>query len=147
MIDREDALFIALAENPATPARRLVGLLRDAGVRATKSEINAVLYRAQEAGTVIREGDAPPLWSLVSDEPPVPTTEPRWIIDRWLERTGEQWSEAQRSAAVEGPRVAALTGFTSEELTEALDGLDDRSPTWDGWLTGAVAIRSRSITV
>lgn len=147
MSDLEDALVAVLATNPASPARRLVGLLRDAGVRATKSEVNAVLYRAQEAGTVIREGDAPPIWSLVGDDTPGCSTAPQWIIDRWLQRTGERWSEAQRSAAVEGPRVSALTVFTGEELEEALHRLDDQSLTWDAWLALAVAIRSRSIRV
>lgn len=147
MSDLEDALAAVLATNPASPARRLVVLLRDAGVRATKSKVNAVMYRAQEAGTVIREGDAPPIWSLVGDEPPGHSTEPQWIIDRWLQRTGERWSQNQRTAAVEGPRVSALTVFTGEELAEALDDLDDRSLTWEAWLAGAVAIRSRSIRV
>jgi hypothetical protein len=147
MIDLEDALFAALAENPATPARRLVGLLRDAGVRVTKSEINAALYRAHEAGTVLREGEAPPLWSLASDGPPSHATAPEWIIERWLDRTGERWPEAQRDAAADGPRVAALTAFTGEELTQALDRLEAGSLTWDGWLAAAVSVRSRSIRV
>jgi hypothetical protein len=112
MIDLEDTLFTVLAEHPATPARRLVGLLRDAGVRATKSEINAALYRAHEAGTVLREGEAPPVWSLASGGPPSHTTTPEWIIEVWLTRTGERWSEAQRDAAAQGARVAALTAFT-----------------------------------
>jgi len=147
MIDLEDALFTVLAEHPATPARRLVGLLRDAGVRATKSEINAALYRAHEAGTVLREGEAPPVWSLASDGPPSYTTAPEWIVEQWLDRTGERWSEAQREAAANGPRVAALTAFTSEELMQALGRLDIGSLTWDGWLAAVVAVRSRSIRV
>ncbi len=147
MIDLEDTLFTVLAEHPATPARRLVGLLRDAGVRATKSEINAALYRAHEAGTVLREGEAPPVWSLASGGPPSHTTTPEWIIEVWLTRTGERWSEAQRDAAAQGARVAALTAFTGEELTQALDRLDAGSLTWDGWLAAAVAVRSRSIRV
>lgn len=147
MMDLEDALLEALAEHPSSPARRLVGLLRDAGVHATKSEINAVLYRAQEAGTVVREGEVPPVWSLASDGPSSHTTAPERIIEQWLDRTGESWSDAQVSAAAEGPHVAALTAFTGEELTQALDGLDAGSLTWDGWFAAAVAVRSRSIRI
>jgi hypothetical protein len=143
----DDVVLAALKEHPTTAVRPLVAALRDAGHEVTKSDVNAVLYRALERGAVVREGDSPPLWSLAGAEPMQHTTDPEWIIDRWLERTGERWSDAQRRAGAEGPRVVALAGFTEEELDRALADPGSEPLTWDTWHAAAVAARSSSIRV
>jgi len=144
-----EAVLAALATHPGIAARPLVAILREAGHEVTKSELNATLYRALEEGVVVREGDAPPQWSLAAtvagESIATHVTDPAWIIDRWLERTGESWSAAQRRAALEGPRVTALAGFTEDELERALADAAIGALTWDSWQAAVVAVRSGSI--
>jgi len=143
----EEVVLTALAEHPACAVRPLVAALRDAGHDVMKSDVNAVLYRALDQGTVVREGDSPPLWSLAGVVSAQRATDPEWIIDRWIERTGEDWSPAQRRAAAQGTRVLGLSEFTETELEEALLRLVDVPLTWEVWQLAAVAVRSRSIRV
>lgn len=142
-----EVVFAALGEHPAIGVRTLVSLLRDSGLDVTKSDVNAILYRALDEGVVVREGESPPLWSLVEQETAGYATDPEWIIDRWLERTGEEWSEAQRRAAAQGTRVLGLAAFTVDELDQALVEVDVVPLTWDAWSSAVVAVRSRSIRV
>ncbi len=147
MSDLQESVLAALADHPSSAARQLVPVLRAAGHDVTKSDLNAVLYRALEQGAVVQHGETPPLWSLAEAAVPAHVTDPGWIIDRWLERTGERWSDAQRRAGAEGPRVVALAGFTEEELDRALADPGSEPLTWDTWHAAAVAARSRSIRV
>lgn len=143
----DELVLATLGEHPTIGVRPLVSLLRDAGLDVTKSDVNAVLYRALDEGAVVREGESPPLWSLAGEASAGHATDPEWIIDRWLERTGEEWSEAQRRAAAQGTRVLGLAAFTVDELDQALAEVDVDPPTWDAWSSAVVVVRSRSIRV
>ena len=143
----DEVVLAALGEHPTIGVRPLVALLREAGLDVTKSDVNAVLYRALDEGAVVREGESPPLWSLAGEPSAGFATDPEWIIDRWLERTGEAWSEVQRRAATQGPRVVGLAAFTEVELNQALAEADADPLTWDAWSSAVVAVRSRSIRI
>jgi hypothetical protein len=143
----DEVVLATLGEHPAIGVRSLVSLLRDLGLDVTKSDVNAVLYRALDEGAVVREGESPPLWSLAGEASMEHATDPEWIIDRWLERTGEEWSVAQRRAAAKGTRVLGLAAFTADELQQALIEVDVVPLTWDAWSSAVVAVRSRSIRV
>lgn len=147
MTQLDDVVLAKLGEHPAIGVRTLVSLLRDAGLDVTKSDVNAILYRALDEGVVVREGESPPLWSLAGEASMECATDPEWIIDRWLERTGQEWSKAQRRAAAQGTRVLGLAGFTTDELDQALVEVDVVPLTWDAWSSAVVAVRSRSIRV
>jgi hypothetical protein len=143
----EEVVLTALAEHPAAPVRLLVTTLRESGYDVIKPDVNATLYRALAQGKVVREGDSPPHWSLAGSKSSHHATDPEWIMDRWLERTGDEWSAVQRRAAAAGTRVLSLVEFTEAELGAALCALSEETLTWSAWRAAAVAERSRSIKI
>jgi hypothetical protein len=57
------AVITLLQENPNSTALALVAGLRATGVVTTRTEINKILYSAQQKGECVSDGETPPKWT------------------------------------------------------------------------------------
>jgi hypothetical protein len=144
--DREvvAAILRDLQANPKSAAREVRSRLERNGLVLTKSEVNSHLYRELGTGGVVHDGKTPPLWSVKQQDEPSDATDADWIMDFFLDVTGQAWSMPQRSAAGEGARVQILRAFSQSELSEAASRLTAESLSWELWYETVVAVRSES---
>ena len=147
--DLADAILRLVEEHREVSARQLLAILRRAGeATITKSDVNAILYRAMNAGLVVKEDGTPPAWRPAGDDTAVePTgrTSLERIIDLYLEVSGERWSPAQRAAASRGPSVGRFVGFDEGDLEQALRAVPRDRLSWDAWYDAVVDLRSGGI--
>lgn len=141
--NQSNLILQTLKDRPGSCAREIAAVLKMADVN--KKQINATLYRAEVEGLVNRSDETPPRWTHAESVQPDHTSAAEWIIDLYLGRSGEHWTDAEKRAASEGPNVRALQEFSSEELIEALDRAHGHPSLWSAWLTHARRIRAGSI--
>jgi DNA-binding transcriptional MocR family regulator len=141
--DQSTLILQAVKDHPGSSAREISATLKTLSV--TKKQVNAALYRAEAEGLVSRSDETPPRWTHAESSQQDGASDATWIIDFYLERTGESWTDAQKLAASKGSNVQALQDFSHEELAEAFNSAKGEPSLWSAWLTHARRIRAGSI--